>query len=78
MMVAKSCPPCNHDCQQSDTCPARKALEPAVTPTGSFDPIPEMSDWERVTYWIAVGIASACTVAVAAGAMGFAYSKWIA
>lgn len=22
----KSCPPCNGDCQQSDTCPARKPL----------------------------------------------------
>ena len=78
MMDAETCPPCNHDCQQSDTCPARNAPQPAAAPGGSFDPIPEFLDGERVTYWIAIGLATACTVAVAAGAMGYAYSKWVA
>jgi hypothetical protein len=38
----------------------------------------QMDNWERITYWMAVGISAAFMIAVAAGAMGYVYAKWIA
>lgn len=66
-----TCPPCNHNCSQSDTCPARKAQE-----TG-FDPVPEISNWEVIGLWVGIGFTGLCTLIVVCGAMGYAYLKWV-
>ena len=43
-----------------------------------FDPLPDLTGWDRITLWIALFICVVCTLALAAGFMGFVYIKWIA
>lgn len=38
----KTCPPCNGDCQQSDTCPARELPITMDEPLFTFDHIAEL------------------------------------
>ena len=68
---------CDYNCNQGRACPARKASCACPEPIQGFDPIPEINNWDRITYWVATGIAAFCTLGVLAGALGFAYSKWI-
>lgn len=72
---------CDYDCRQGDDCPARKARAAAAEvsqPRLDIDASPDLDPYDRMTLWIAIGIACAATVAVAAGAMGYAYVKWVA
>jgi hypothetical protein len=77
----RTCPPCNDDCEQGDTCPARTDAVSTSAPGQAhfdIDPMPELGNWERITYWMAVGGVATCALAVAAGATGYAYVKWVA
>jgi hypothetical protein len=70
---------CNQDCNQGDDCPARKGQGfCSGVHDASFNLGVPMSHWESISFWATVAIACVCSVVVAAGAMGFAYSKWIA
>ncbi len=72
---------CDYNCDQGRDCPARKAscsAAEACQPRLDIDASPELDPYDRITLWVAIGIACAATVAVAAGAMGYAYVKWIA
>lgn len=72
---------CNHDCNQGRGCPTRLA---GVCPTKSgdvhlsIDPIPELSSRGRIAYMVVIFVVIGCTLGVAAGAMGWAYAKWVA
>ena len=70
-----SCPPCNHNCQQSDTCPARKAASMPSEPAQDFDPIPRMGSGLRVVRWIGLGLMVLITLVWVAGLAGFLYAR---
>lgn len=68
----------NSDCGQGRRCPNRLQACTANRSQMDFDPLPDLTGWDRITLWIALFICVACTLALAAGFMGFVYMKWIA
>ena len=87
MNIVKTCPPCNHDCSQSDTCPARAAIAQQATPaptqtatdthpTGSLPA--EFSQFvDGIAHRLLVSLTVVCTIAAVCGVGGYAYAKLV-
>jgi hypothetical protein len=68
-----TCPPCNQDCNQSDTCPKRYGSpgEPVDNPDD-----PDQGDhWMTLSQYMLIAITCLLTVFVTSGIAGYIYAK---